>query len=175
GIDINRFLSKPVLPSVLYNTIAEISDAVQPQIPQESDSNIPDWSGKHILIAEDIDINREIIYSILEETKINIDSATNGLEAVEKFKNNYKLYDVILMDVHMPELDGLDATKQIRASGLSTSRTIPIIAMTANAFKEDVISCLAAGMNEHLAKPIDMDVFFKVLSNYLEQAKTAER
>ena len=126
------------------------------------------WPGKHVLIVEDVEINREIIFAILEDTGLIIDSAENGLIAVEKFKQNPDLYDLILMDVQMPELDGLGATRQIRAVGTPAARNVPIVAMTANAFTEDVARCLDDGMNEHIPKPIDVDAMMKKLSIYLD-------
>jgi len=115
----------------------------------------PDLSGVTILLAEDVEINREIFVALLEETHITVDSAENGLVAVSKFRENPDKYDLIIMDVQMPEMDGCQATQVIRKMDIPRAKTIPIIAMTANAFKEDIEQCLASGMNDHLAKPID--------------------
>lgn len=129
-----------------------------------SDAPITDiFKDKHILIAEDMEINIEIIKSLLEETGINIDTAENGLIAVEMFTKNPDKYDLIFMDMQMPEMDGLDATRAIRALELARAKTVPIIAMTANVFKEDIDRCRAAGMNDHTGKPIDIgDVIGKI-------------
>ena len=116
---------------------------------------VPDLSDLHILLVDDVDINREIFIALVEDTKISIDSAENGLVSVTKFKENPDLYDMIIMDVQMPVMDGYEATRKIRALNFPKAKTIPIIAMTANAFKEDIESCLESGMNDHLAKPID--------------------
>ena len=126
-----------------------------------------DLTGKQILLAEDVEINREIVITLLEPTKLMIDSAENGLEAVNMFKNDPEKYDLILMDVQMPELDGYDATRQIRLLDNAHAKTVPIIAMTANVFREDIERCLEAGMNGHIGKPIDLDDVLKELRNYL--------
>ena len=106
---------------------------------------------KRILIVEDNELNYEIVDSVLEDFKTIRDRAANGKEAVDMVKNNK--YDAILMDIHMPIMDGYEATKQIRTLGIKT----PIIAMSANAFAEDVAKCRECGMNDHVAKPIDVN------------------
>jgi len=125
------------------------------------------FRGTNILIAEDVDINREIIEAILDETEISIDFALNGLEVVSMFKESPDKYSLILMDIQMPEMDGFDATKAIRALDLEKAKTIPIVAMTANVFKEDIEKCLSVGMNDHLGKPVDINELIKVLKHYL--------
>ena len=127
----------------------------------------PDFAGKNALIAEDIEINREIIIALLETTKINIDTAENGRRAVEAFAAESHKYDIIIMDVHMPEMNGLEATQAIRAIGTDKAKNIPIIAMTADVFSEDIDKCLAAGMNDHLGKPINHVEVFAKLTKYL--------
>ncbi|MDR2783616.1 MAG: response regulator [Treponema sp.] len=129
---------------------------------------MPDFSGKHCLIVDDIDINRDILGEILEDTGIAIDMASNGNEALacfEKSKENY--YDIILMDIQMPVMDGCTATKKIRSMQRKDAGTLPIIAMTADVIQEDVIKMREAGMNEHLGKPIDVDKLFKTLKEFL--------
>ena len=123
----------------------------------ESDSTDGIFSGKRILIAEDVDINREIIASLLENTGIEISFAVNGEEAVEIFTSDPELYQLILMDLQMPVVDGFEATRRIRASGVPEASSVPIIAMTANSSAEDVENCLSAGMNSHLSKPVNID------------------
>ena len=115
----------------------------------------PDLSGITIILAEDVAINREIFLALLEDTHISVDAAENGIEAVSLFKSNPDKYDLIVMDVQMPEMDGYQATRIIRALDIPWAGKIPIIAMTANAFREDIERCLESGMNDHLAKPID--------------------
>ncbi|MCL2174818.1 MAG: ATP-binding protein [Treponema sp.] len=130
---------------------------------KDANESIPsEFNGKKLLIAEDIEINREIIISLLENSGLIIDVAENGKEALDKASVK-GAYDLILMDMQMPEMDGLEATRQIRAF----DSKIPIIAMTANVFKEDVENCLAAGMNDHIGKPIDLDTVIEKLKKFL--------
>ena len=128
--------------------------------------------GKKLLIAEDIDINREIISALLEETGVIIDFAADGLEAVNLFVTDPGTYDLILMDIQMPLMDGYEATKRIRISGHENAHKIPIIAMTANVFAEDIERCLAAGMNDHLGKPVDVNEVILKLKDYLLHSNT---
>jgi signal transduction histidine kinase/ActR/RegA family two-component response regulator len=125
------------------------------------------FAGKKLLIAEDVEINREIIMSLLEDTGISIDCAQNGLEAVEILVAAPDKYDAVLMDVQMPKMDGLEATRLIRAMNAQRLATLPIIAMTAHVFKSDIEECLKAGMNDHIGKPIDIDDVVKKLYKYL--------
>ena len=124
-------------------------------------------SGKVILLTEDIEINREIVTALLEDTGIILDYAVNGEIAVEKFKSEQDKYDLIFMDIQMPVMDGLEATRQIRAIGTTQAKNIPIIAMTANAFEEDVENCKKAGMNDHVSKPIDFGELISKLNTCL--------
>jgi CheY-like chemotaxis protein len=135
---------------------------------EENQSAVRNWSKYTILIAEDVEINREIIEISLGETCVNMVSAENGKEAVDKFSAEPERFNLILMDVQMPVMDGLNATRLIRSMDNDHAKQIPIIAMTANAFKEDIDTCIAAGMNVHIAKPIAMDNFFAVLEKYLK-------
>ena len=129
--------------------------------------DVPDFSDVTLLLAEDVDINREIFITLLENTNVKIDIAENGLIAVQKFTAHPEQYNMIIMDVQMPEMDGYEATKTIRALDLPKAKSIPIIAMTANAFKEDVDKCIACGMNDHLAKPVDIKVVIGKILSYL--------
>jgi CheY-like chemotaxis protein len=126
-----------------------------------------DLSAFTILLAEDIDINREIIISLLEPTGINIVTAENGVEALDSYMANPDLFDMIFMDIQMPEMSGYEAAERIRGLGTPKSAEIPIIAMTANVFKEDVDNYLAIGMNGHLGKPLDFEKVLEVLCEYL--------
>lgn len=125
-------------------------------------------SGKRVLLVEDNAINMEIAHAILEEEHLNITEAKNGKEALEIFRNS-KLneYDVIIMDVMMPVMDGLEATKAIRMLEREDAKKIPIIAMTANAFEEDRKACLDAGMDEHIGKPIDIPLLKRTIMKLL--------
>jgi CheY-like chemotaxis protein len=135
----------------------------------------PDLSGVSIILAEDMEINREIFTALLEETHITIDSAENGLVAVAKFRESPEKYDLIVMDVQMPEMDGYQATRTIRAMDMPKAKSIPIIAMTANAFKEDIDRCLEAGMNDHLAKPIDEKSVLEKLTRYSGRTNSSSK
>jgi signal transduction histidine kinase/PAS domain-containing protein len=129
------------------------------------------FAGRRILLAEDVDINREIVKTLLEPTRIEIDCAENGAEAVRMFTESPDKYNMIFMDVQMPEMDGYEATRRIRAVEkklpLEYPQRIPIIAMTANVFREDVEKCLDAGMNSHVGKPLDFDEVVDKLRTYL--------
>jgi CheY-like chemotaxis protein/two-component sensor histidine kinase len=122
------------------------------------------YSGKRLLIVEDMAINREILIYNLEDTGLTIDIAENGKEAYEKVAANPGLFDLVFMDIQMPVMNGLEATSLIRGLG----NTVPIIAMTANVFKEDIEACQNAGMDDHIGKPLDMDRVFKILRQYLK-------
>lgn len=154
GID--GFLQKPFFLSNFKNIIGSLKTekpALEETIAQD---NI--LAGKQILAAEDNELNSEILLELLEMTGASCDLAKNGQEALEKFRQSSPgQYDVILMDIQMPVMNGYDATRAIRKCGHPQATAIPIIAMTANAFSEDVKDALDAGMNEHLSKPIDMD------------------
>ena len=135
---------------------------------KDSCSQGMDLSGKRLLLVEDNAINMEIAHAILEEEHLNITEAKNGKEALEIFQNS-KLneYDVIIMDVMMPVMDGLEATKAIRMLEREDAKKIPIIAMTANAFEEDRKACLDAGMDEHIGKPIDIPLLKRAIMKLL--------
>ena len=122
--------------------------------------------GRRILLAEDVEINREILVALLEHTGLDIDWAEDGKVALEKFAAAPDSYDLILMDVHMPNMDGYETTMRIRKSGLVGADIIPIIAMTANVFSEDIERCLSSGMNSHLGKPIDVSEVIMRLKEY---------
>ena len=134
-----------------------------------------EFADKKLLIAEDIEINREIIVSLLEETGALIDCAENGIAALEMVKEAPEKYDAVFMDMQMPQMDGLEATRRIRAfetdlsseSKNSPHRRIPIIAMTANVFKDDIEDCLNAGMDDHLGKPLDIEEVIRKLRKHL--------
>jgi len=125
--------------------------------------------GRRILLAEDIDINREIVLALLEDTGVTVDCAHNGREAVDMCTAALCRYDLVLMDIQMPEVDGLEATRRIRALDMPGAAALPIVAMTANVFREDVERCMAAGMNGHIGKPIDITELFTTINKYLSQ------
>jgi signal transduction histidine kinase len=136
------------------------------QTADEDDEKHEDLNlkGKKILLAEDIEINRLIICELLSPTGPVINEVENGRQAVDRFTASPEgYYDLIMMDIQMPVLDGYEATKEIRALTRADAKTVPIIAMTANAYKEDVEQALAAGMNGHVAKPIDKDALMETI------------
>jgi PAS domain S-box-containing protein len=123
--------------------------------------------GRRLLLVEDVEVNREIVSALLESTRIGIDFAEDGQQALDMFVADPKRYDIIFMDVQMPVMDGYDATRRIRELDAPESRTIPIIALTANVFREDIDRALGAGMNGHLGKPLDCQEMLVVLGTYL--------
>jgi len=122
------------------------------------------FAGHRVLLVEDIEINREIVLALLEPTLIQIDCAENGAEAIRIFNETPEKYELILMDIQMPEMNGYEASRAIRALDIPEAKTVPIIAMTANVFREDIEKCLAAGMNGHLGKPINCNEVLDKLS-----------
>jgi len=167
GVD--KFLSKPLFPSTIAEMINECLGVDEQQAKKSKSADIAGiFAGKRILLVEDVEINREIVLALLEPTKLEIACAENGLEAVRMFSETPSKYDMIFMDIQMPEMDGYDATKRIRALNNPIAKTIPIIAMTANVFKEDIERCLAAGMDNHVGKPLDFDEVLEKLRKYLK-------
>ena len=129
------------------------------------------FTENRILLAEDVEINRDIMMALLEHTGIFIDQAVDGIDAFEKYLNSPDRYDLILMDIHMPNMDGYETTKRIRGSALPGADKIPIIALTANTFQEDINRCLACGMNKHIGKPVDAGAVIAILKEYLLYGK----
>ena len=168
SLGIHRVVSKPVFPSAVLNAISEVTGkpVVHAPAPSKPEQGPPDFSDLSLLLVEDVDINREIFVSLLEDTGIRIDIAENGLEAVNKFTSEPGKYDIIIMDLQMPVMDGFEATRSIRALNVPHARAIPIVAMTANAFKEDIERCLASGMNDHTGKPIDVEALVGKIHQY---------
>ena len=171
---IEQYLQKPVFRSDLVNCLNKCFGINRQQVEQAKNM-ADDFSGFDILLVEDVEINREIVLALLEPTKINIDCAENGIIAVNMFKEAKKPYDMIFMDMQMPEMDGLEATRLIRqyenntamANGKTLHLHVPIVAMTANVFREDVERCIAAGMDSHLGKPLDFGEVLEKLRLYL--------
>ena len=137
---------------------------------EEKEEELEDLEGLHILMVEDNELNQEIAQELLEDAGATVEVADNGKIAVDAFSSHPAgTYDLILMDVMMPEMDGLEATRTIRALEREDAKTIPIIAMTANAFEEDKKKVLEAGMNAHLAKPIEMELVMRTISIYVHK------
>ena len=170
GVD--RFLSKPLFPSVIKDIIGECL-GIKPLKPLSDDSeplqeDVPfDFSGYSILLAEDVEINREIVLALLEPLSLEVDCAENGIEAVQMFSENPEKYSIIFMDLQMPEMDGYEAARVIRSMQIPQAKYIPIIAMTANVFREDIEKCREAGMNGHIGKPLDFNEILRLLPEYL--------
>jgi len=140
-------------------------------ILRQGDRRSYDFSDVTALLAEDIEINREIVIALLEDYGIQIDCAETGREAADMFFAAPERYDIIFMDIQMPVMDGYEATLEIRASDLPAARKIPIVAMTANAFSEDIAHCRAVGMDDHVAKPIDLDTLLEKMAYFIPQTK----
>lgn len=132
------------------------------------------FGGRTMLLVEDIEINREIVITLLEDTKIEIVCAENGRDALDVFAQTPGRFDIILMDLQMPIMDGLAATRGIRALGTPKSASVPIVAMTANAFAEDVAACKEAGMTDHIGKPIDINILKGKLAKYLPRGEGSQ-
>jgi CheY-like chemotaxis protein len=164
---VSKYLLKPLFSSAIIDCINECLGLADGD-DEETEAGVGGrFAGKKLLVAEDVEINREIIVSLLEDTGISIDCAQNGLEAVEMIVAAPDKYDAVLMDVQMPKMDGLEATRLIRAVNVQRLAKLPIIAMTAHVFKSDIEECLKAGMNDHIGKPIDIDDVMKKLHKYL--------
>jgi PAS domain S-box-containing protein len=163
---VSKYLLKPLFSSAIIDCINECIGF------QGDDENAAigagkRFAGKKLLVVEDVEINREIIISILEDTGIDIDCAQNGQEAVEMVTGAPDKYDMILMDIQMPKMDGYEATRLIRALSSPNLKDIPIIAMTAHVFTSDIEECLSAGMNDHIGKPLDIEDVMNKLNKYL--------
>jgi hemerythrin-like metal-binding protein len=166
GVD--NFLPKPLFPSDiadLINTCLGVPDPATLQKTQ--DGEIDNFAGYRVLLAEDVEINREIVLALLEPTALSIECAENGAEAVRMFSQAPDEYDMIFMDVQMPEMDGYEATRRIRALDIPGAQAIPIVAMTANVFREDIEKALTSGMNDHVGKPLDFEDVLAKLRMYL--------
>ena len=183
GVD--AFIAKPFFASNLYNTLASMTRSVTHPKAEVSEvrqtgveSTAPphyDFTGRRILLVEDNEFNREIAQEFLEMTGATVESAEDGSRAVELFTASKPgQYDIILMDVQMPVMDGYEATRSIRASEHPDAKSIPILAMTANAFSEDVAAAVASGMNGHIAKPIDVSVLYRLLDSHLRTSSPWE-
>jgi len=170
AIGVDDFLPKPLFPSSVIGCINKFiasadSSATDKAAPEQQLS----FPGRRLLLAEDVEINREIVKAMLEPLQLEIDCAINGKEAVSMFSSGQGNYDLIFMDLQMPEMDGFAATQQIRGIDSPKAREIPIIAMTANVFREDIEKCLEVGMNDHLGKPLDFEEVVEKLKIYLQQ------
>jgi signal transduction histidine kinase/CheY-like chemotaxis protein len=166
GVD--KFLAKPLFPSAVADCINECFGVnASAYLPAAENEEIGCFAGRRILLAEDVEINREIVLALLAPTMLAIDCAENGAEALQRFGAAPERYDMIFMDVQMPEMDGYEATRRIRALAAPRAKEIPIVAMTANVFREDIERCLAAGMDDHVGKPLDLEAVMEKLRKFL--------
>lgn len=166
---VTGFIGKPLFKSTLYYGLKQYgyADADHPLLEPEADKRV-DLAGKQILLAEDNDLNWEIASELLSALNLELEWAENGQICVEKFMQSpVGFYDAILMDLRMPVMTGYEATTAIRALDREDGASIPIIAMTADAFAEDIQKCLDCGMNAHVAKPIDINEITRLLERFL--------
>ncbi|MBC8535255.1 response regulator [Clostridiales bacterium BX7] len=164
---VNLLMSKPMFKSSLISAFSKVMGEREEQASSERTVEY-DFTGKRVLLAEDNQINTEVAKLLLESKGIVVDAVENGLQALERFsKSERGYYDAILMDIRMPLMDGLAATTNIRHLSNADARTIPIIAMTANAFDDDIEISRAAGMNAHLAKPIEPNRLYQTLYDFI--------
>ena len=166
---VTSFFAKPLFPSDLHRILLKLfgsasENAAASGLPTQKQAY--DFTGRRVMLVEDNELNREISTEILEDLGIEVVSMESGTLAVEKLKYSSMKLDLILMDIQMPGIDGYEATRRIRAMTDKDVSKIPIIAMTANAFEEDKLAAIEAGMNGHVAKPVDVDVLCAMLAKY---------
>jgi signal transduction histidine kinase/DNA-binding response OmpR family regulator/PAS domain-containing protein len=166
GVD--HYLTKPLFPSSIVELINNLIGVEQILSTVDEQEYQDDFNGFTVLLAEDVEVNQEIVLALLEPSGLTIVVANDGCEALSMFEAEPERYDIIFMDVQMPNMDGLEATRRIRALDVAHAHEIPIVAMTANVFREDIEKCLAAGMDVHVGKPIDLAEVLLRLRQYLK-------
>jgi len=173
GAGVTMYMPKPFIFFDIVNCIEACFNSARDQAANDLESQVQNltfqFEGYRILLAEDVEINREIVMMLLEPTMLVVDAVENGALAVQTFMAQPDIYDLILMDMQMPEMDGLEATEKIRALNIPGAKEISILALTANVFKEDIDRCLTAGMNDHISKPLNLDEVLGKLVKYLPQ------
>ena len=165
---VTAFISKPIFKSELISVLKN------PKTVRKKPDEIlhSHYEGKHILLVEDNELNREIAEEMLKNAGFIVDSVNDGIDAVERMKDlDENAYDLILMDIQMPKMDGYTATKEIRRLSNQRKANIPIVAMTANAFEEDKKKSMAAGMNAHLSKPVNIKNLVETLDGIFKNDK----
>jgi len=162
GVD--SFVAKPLFAGMVMDEFREAFRKKNARLERET----ADLKGRRVLLAEDVAVNAEIMMMVLSMREIEVEHAENGQIAVDMYTGREPgYYDAILMDMRMPEMDGLEASRIIRASGRADAKTIPIIALTANAFDEDVQRSMQAGLNAHLSKPVEPQTLFRTLEGLI--------
>jgi signal transduction histidine kinase/CheY-like chemotaxis protein len=165
---IHRFLTKPLFPSSIRDVLSVLRGKDEPDAGGESAAQIPDLSGRRMLLVDDVELNRIVLMELLSDTNIEIDEAADGETALSLFENSPEhRYDIVFMDIQMPGMDGYETTGHIRKLERADAKTVNIIALTAAAYKEDVEKAIQAGMNGHLSKPVDIDEVQKLLEDLL--------
>ena len=164
GAGVDTFVAKPLFAGTVMDEFREAFKKKNAKLMRET----ADLQGRRVLLAEDVMVNAEIMMMVLAMREIQVEHAENGKIAVEMFRDHEEgYYDAILMDMRMPEMDGLEATETIRRMERKDAKTIPIIALTANAFDEDVQRSLQAGLDAHLSKPVEPELLFETLENLI--------
>jgi len=164
------FISKPLFKSTLFSGLRKFAEEGERPTPEAPAGEKVDLAGRRVLVAEDNDLNWEIAEELLSDLGLTMERAENGRICAEMFRDSEEgYYDAVLMDVRMPVMTGYQATEAIRAMDRPDAKTLPIIAMTADAFSEDIQKCLDCGMNAHVAKPIDVDQIARLLEKYVRK------
>ena len=167
----NYFVTKPIFQSVIFNVLSRISGKIVEEHTDRRTENY-DFSGRRVLIAEDVELNMEVAVKILERTGIKVSCAENGKKALEIYEQSPENYfDCIFLDINMPEMDGYETVRAIRQSGRKDASDVPVFAMTANAFAEDITAVMDAGMNGHIAKPIEIDILYETLQEVFKKSE----
>ena len=168
----DAFIAKPLfrsrLDSTIHGLVCPVSENEKIKI-MENDPEAYDYSDKRLLLVEDNELNTEIALAVLEKTKVQVETAENGKEAVEKLAGHPSgYYDLVFMDIRMPVMDGLEATRLIRELPKGKGINVPIVAMSANAFAEDVETAFAAGLDDYLSKPINLEKLYGIMKKYFK-------
>lgn len=175
---INGFLTKPIFKADILEQLKHYIHGWQQEYDEDEELQIQETEnleGVRILVADDNELNLEIMFEILNNSGAEVECAHNGKEVLDAYlKSKQGYYQLILMDVHMPEMNGLEATKEIRNSGRPDASLVPIIAMTADVFKEDISRCQEAGMNAHIGKPVELDKLYSTVQKFLNKTALGE-
>lgn len=172
---INGFLTKPIFKTDILQQLKQYIKGGRRVYEEQQIQKAENLEGVRILVADDNELNLEIMFEILRSSGAEVDGVHDGKEALDAYgKSAPGYYQIILMDVHMPVMNGLEATKQIRNSDRPDASTVPIIAMTADVFKEDIRRCRDAGMNEHIGKPVELDKLYSIVRQFLNKGVSGE-